>query len=309
MSLRIVGDTNIDFLGKRRAAYVGAILVVLLGLVAVGILMTGGGNLSIQFVGGSQVEGHFAQAVDISEIREALSSAGLGDAEIVHLQGRRQEHSFLIRFKAEQMETTQRAQHVLAALAQFFPDNVFTREYVHDVGPAVGATLKQDTFKAIAISLIGILIYVAIRFDLRFGLTATLATFHDVMAVMAFTYLIGMQIDILVVSAILTVAGYSLTDKVVVYDRIRENLRKFQRKSDFLPGVNRSINEVLSRTIMTGMATLSVLVVMLFFAGPVLFDFSLVLLTGILVGTYSSCFVAAPIYVDWENRRPKRFKA
>ena len=152
------------------------------------------------------------------------------------------------------------------------------------------------------------IIYIGLRFDFRSGVAATVATFHDVLAVLGIFFILNKEITLLVVTALLTLAGYSLTDTVVVYDRIRENLRKFRRKGQFVETVNRSINEVLSRTIMTSMTSLTVVVIILLFGGEVLHDFALALTIGIIVGTYSSVFVASPIVVEWEARAPKRFK-
>lgn len=309
MPFRIIGDTKIDFIGKRVPAFFVSGALVLMGLVAVVSTLAGGGNLGIQFVGGTQVEGSFVAAVDIGDLRTALTTGGFADAEIVRLEGRDQPNTFLIRLKSGDGESALRADAVIATIQQYFPDNTFTMDSVHEVGPAVGASLKRDALKAIIIALLGIMMYIGIRFDIRFGVAATMATFHDVLVVFGIVHLMGMEITILVVSALLTIAGYSLTDTVVIYDRIRENLRKYHRKSDFVPAVNRSINEVLSRTLMTSITTGAVVVVLFFLGGPVLRDFALILIMGIIVGTYSSWFVASPVYIEWEQRRPKRFKA
>ena len=309
MPFTIIGETNIDFFGKRKIAYIISAVFVLIGLVSMVMIFSGKANLGIQFTGGTSLEGYFEQAVDVGEIRQALASAGYDEAEIIQIAGRPQAHTFLIRTKAEVGGAARKAQSILDVLKQYFPNNAFHMDSVHEVGAAVGKDLKKDTLIAVALSLLGILVYIAIRFDLRFGIGATIATFHDVLAVLGIFYLLNVEITILLVSAILTLAGYSLTDKVTVYDRIRENLKKFHRKADFIPTINRSINEVLSRTVMTGTTVLAVLGILTFVGGPVLRDFALALILGIVVGTYSSIFVASPIYVEWENRSPKRFRA
>jgi preprotein translocase SecF subunit len=152
------------------------------------------------------------------------------------------------------------------------------------------------------------IIYIGLRFDFRSGVAATVATFHDVLAVLGIFFLMNKEISLLVVTALLTLAGYSLTDTVVVYDRIRENLTKFRKKGEFVVTVNGSINEVLSRTIMTSLSSLVVVVALYFFGGEVVHDFSLAMIFGIIIGTYSSIFVASPIVVEWEAKSPKRFK-
>jgi len=158
------------------------------------------------------------------------------------------------------------------------------------------------------LSLFGIIIYIWIRFDFRSGIAATIATFHDVLAVMGIFYILNIEFDLLIVTALLTLAGYSLTDTVVVFDRIRENLKKFRTKGEFAAAVNSSINEVLSRTINTSLTVLLVVGTLYALGGDVLQNFSLALIMGVLVGTYSSVFVASPIVVEWESRSPKRFK-
>lgn len=308
MPFSIIGETNIDFIGMRRPAYIISALLALLGLFAVVMIILGSANLGIQFTGGTMVEGYFDQPVQIGELRDALARGGFDDAEIVQIAGRPQPYTFFIRVKVAEGET-QKAQSVVDLIKQYFPNNTFNLDSVHEVGAAVGKDLKKDTLIAVALSLLGILVYIAIRFDLRFGVSATIATFHDVLAVVGVFYLMGVEINILLISAILTLAGYSLTDKVTVYDRIRENLKKFHRKADFVPAINRSINEVLSRTIMTGTTVLACLIILVVVGGPVLRDFALALLLGIIVGTYSSIFVASPLYVQWEEKSPKRFRS
>ena len=265
--------------------------------------------MGIQFVGGTLVEGYFENTVQTSDLRSALASGGYPDAEIQHLSGTGNDNTFLIRIKSDPIEGTQKAQAVIDVVKQSFPNNTFTMESVHEVGPAVGATLQRQARWAVLVSLLGILVYITLRFDFRFGVAATIATFHDVLAVLGIFYVFHVETTLLVISALLTLAGYSLTDTVVVYDRIRENLKKHHKKADFVPAVNRSINEVLSRTIMTSVTVMVVVLALFFVGGPVLRDFSLALILGVIIGTYSSVFVASPIYVEWESRSPRRFKA
>ena len=184
----------------------------------------------------------------------------------------------------------------------------FTVVSEHIIGPAVGETLRSDAQKAILLSLFGIVVYIWIRFDFRSGIAATVATFHDVLAVLGIFYILGYEFDLLIVTALLTLAGYSLTDTVVVFDRIRENLRKFRTKGEFATAVNGSINEVLSRTFNTSLTVLLVVGALYFLGGDAMRGFSLAIIMGVMVGTYSSIFVASPIVVEWEARSPKRFK-
>lgn len=194
------------------------------------------------------------------------------------------------------------------ALGAEFAGNTFTLDSVQEVGPTVGRELQQQALKAIFFALIGILIYIWIRFDFRFSVAATITTFHDVLVVLGFMFIFQREISLLVVSALLTLAGYSLTDTVVVFDRIRENLKLFRKKGDYVGAVNGAINEMLGRTIVTSTTTFLAVLVVLLLCGAVVRDFALALAIGILIGTYSSIFVAAPIMVEWEARSPKRFK-
>ncbi|MEE9554045.1 MAG: protein translocase subunit SecF, partial [candidate division Zixibacteria bacterium] len=194
------------------------------------------------------------------------------------------------------------------AISDHFPDNNFALDSTNNISSRVGDKLTRDAIKAIIFALFGILIYIWIRFDFRFGVAATIATFHDVLAVLGIYFLLDLEISLLVITALLTLAGYSLTDTVVVFDRIRENLKNFRRRSDFASTVNTSINGVLSRTAITSLTTMMVVLVLLIIGGEVLFDFALALMLGIIVGTYSSVFVASPIIVEWEQRAPKRVK-
>jgi len=181
------------------------------------------------------------------------------------------------------------------------PANTFIMESSAEIGPAVGDKLRKDTLIAVAISLLGIIIYIAWRFDFKFGVGAIVATLHDVLAMFAVFYLCNKEINLLFITAVLTVAGYSLTDTVVVFDRIRENMHKNLKEA--LPVVfNKSINEVLSRTIVTSLTAFLAAFSLFLFGGEVIHDFATALMVGIAVGTYSSVFVASPIVVVLENR-------
>jgi preprotein translocase subunit SecF len=308
----IIGKTNINFIGMRKYAFALSTCLVLLGLAAFVSILLGKAPMGIDFTGGTMVQGNFDQPVDIGKLRTALSGNGFPEANIQRLDIVGAENSFLIRVKtmpeglaAGEMATGQK---LLDVIKNAFPSNVFHKDSEHTIGPAVGETLRSQAKWAVILAVAGILIYIWIRFDFRFGVAATIATFHDVLAVLGILWALGIEIDLLVITALLTLGGYSLTDTVVVYDRIRENLKLFRKKGDFIATVNVSINEVLSRTIMTGLTTIIVVIVLLFFGGQVLRTMSLAMTIGIVVGTYSSWFVASPIVVEWEARSPKRFK-
>lgn len=304
----LIGVPNIDFIGKRKMAFVISAVLAVVGLFGLGMVWLGKANLGIDFAGGIMVQGHFTQPVSIDELRNVVGSQ-FPDAEINEVKDFSFPHAFIIKTKLPKTESQgmQEADKMSALLATRFPGNTFTKDSENVIGSAVGDQLAKDARLAVMLSILGILAYIAFRFDFRSGVAATIAMIHDVLAVIGIFYVIGVEFDLLVVTALLTLAGYSLTDKVVVYDRIRENLRKFRSKAQFMNCLNRSINETLSRTINTS-TTVVVVVVMVFLGGETLRNFALALVLGVIIGTYSSIFVASPIIYEWEQRRPTRFK-
>ncbi len=306
---RIIPDTNINFIGARKYSFILSLALIALGIFSFVMIFSGQGNLGIDFAGGVMIQGHFQEEVSIADLRAALSTQ-FEDAKVTEIRDFEEPNAFIIKVKqpATEAEGRERATAIVTLLGESFSDNAFTRDSEHIIGPAVGETLRSDAWKAVLISLIGIMIYIAIRFDARSGVAATIATFHDVLAVLGIMFILGYEFDLLMVTALLTLAGYSLTDTVVVFDRIRENLKKHRGRGEFVGAVNGSINEVLGRTFNTSITVLFVVVTLFFFGGEVLKTFSLALILGVLVGTYSSIFVASPIVVEWVSRYPSRFK-
>ena len=293
--LEIVGKTNIDFMGRRKIALGISGVLVLLGLIAVISIALGSANLGIDFAGGTAVQLKFDKPLPIESARTVLSKHGLGDAE---LQEFTQDNKLLIRVKTE----TTIEEAISDKIVQVFQDEFKGHSFVVDsstsIGPTIGQKLQKDALVAIVLSLIGIILYIAVRFEVRFGVAAAIATFHDVLAVLGIYYITNIEITLLVVTALLTLAGYSLTDTVIVFDRIRENLR--QRKRHTIETIiNNGINQVLSRTLVTTLTVVLVLVPLTLFGGEVLHDFSLALLLGVMIGTYSSIFVASPLLLMW----------
>ena len=303
--LEILGKTNIDFMGKRHIAFVVSGVLSLLGLVAVVQISRGAANMGIDFAGGTAVQLKFEEPIRIDDARKALESNGLTDAE---LQEFVEENKLLIRVKASTTIEEKVADRVVAVFSKEFPNNRFVVDSSTEIGPTVGIKLQQDALIAVLISFAGIILYIAARFEFRFGVAAAVATFHDVLAVLGAFYVLDKEITLLVVTALLTLAGYSLTDTVVVFDRIRENLR-LRRREGIVAVINSGINQVLSRTIVTSLTVVLVLIPLTLAGGEVLHDFSLALLWGVIVGTYSSVFVASPVLVIWpggEGRLLKR---
>ena len=298
--LEIIKNTNIDFLGKRNIAFIFSGIISLIGIFAMVQIATGKANLGIDFAGGTSVQLKFEKPVKVHDIRKALEDGGIKDFDLQELTG---ENKILVRAKNIEIQLGKVSEQITGVISQKFPDNKFVVDSTTEIGPKVGGKLRADAGMAIVVATIGILIYVAIRFKFNFAVGATVATFHDVTAVLGIFYLLGKEINLILVTALLTIAGYSLTDTVVVFDRIRENLRI--RLKDPVEGVmNLSINEVLSRTIVTSLTVLLTSVALFFFGGEVLHDFSLAMIIGLLVGTYSSVFVASPIVLLWGGNKP-----
>lgn len=305
--MHILPRTNINFIGRRRYAFLFSGFLLALGILAFVFIFMGKANLGIDFAGGTMIQGSFEKPIRVGEIRDALSKIGYGDAEIKELK-REIPNSFMIRIKTSQEEVTKVGEDILAQLEKDYPENKFNKDSIDQVGPVAGKILQNQARTAVLLALLGILIYIWIRFDFRFGVAATIATFHDVLAILGIFFILQKEITLLIVTALLTLAGYSLTDTVVVFDRIRENLKLFRKKGDFASITNNSINEVLSRTVITSLTTLFPVLVLFLIGGEVLRDFCLALIFGIIIGTYSSWFVASPIVVEWELHSPKRFK-
>ncbi len=293
--LEILGKTNIDFMGKRKFSFLFSGFMVLLGLIALVQIGRGAANLGIDFAGGTAVQLKFEQPVRIDEARKALEANGLGDVE---LQEFGQDNKLLIRVKASTTIEEKIAERVVGIFAKEFPANKFVVDSTTEIGPTIGKKLQEDALVAVVISFAGIILYIAARFELRFGIAAALATFHDVLAVIGVFYLLDKEITLLIVTALLTLAGYSLTDTVVVFDRIRENLKLRRRESEEAT-INAAINQVLSRTIVTSLTVVLVLMPLTVVGGEVLHDFSLALLGGVIFGTFSSVFVASPLLLLW----------
>lgn len=295
--MEILGKTSFDFVGKRYIAYLISIVLVLLGVLALIQISRGAANMGIDFAGGTSIQVKFQRPVDLGAVRQALSKSGIKDSEPQQFADGR---SVMIRLKRSTAAAGM-AQQVQDALRAGFSDNPFTLEASTEVGPAIGKELQRKALLAVVISLAGIVVYIAWRFEFRFGVAATVATFHDVLVVLGIIFILNKEITLLIVTALLTVAGYSLTDTVVVYDRIRENLRA-RRKEALGDVMNVSINQVLSRTAMTSLTTLLAAAALYFLGGEVLHDFAFALILGIVVGTYSSWFVASPLIYEWRIR-------
>jgi preprotein translocase subunit SecF len=290
-------ETHLDFMGKRFMGVGLSAVLVLLGVFAFVQIWTGNAKMGLEFTGGTALVVDFEQAVPIDQARAVLAQNGFGDAQIQDIKGTNQ---LAIRTKLSE-EGEQVAARIQTLFEQSFgasKPRIISTEFI---GPTIGRELRDKAIWAVIFSTIGFLVYIAFRFDFKFGVAAAIATFHDVFAVLGLSWAVGMEFTLLIITALLTIAGYSLTDTVVVFDRIRENLKKHQR-DPLLKVINTALNQVLSRTILTSLTTLLAVVVLYLLGGPVLRDFALVLMIGVIVGTYSSIFIASPILLMWRRR-------
>jgi len=282
-----VKTTNINFIGNRNIAL---IFSAVLTIISIGSIAVKGFQMGIDFTGGTLIEIGYQKAADLTVLRNTLDEAGFSDATVQNFGTAK---DVLIRLKLhEGVSSADLSAKVLEAINKNTAEPASLRR-VEFVGPQVGDDLAEDGFLAMLYSTIGILIYIAWRFEWKFSTGAIIATLHDVIVTMGFFSLLGLEFDLTVLAAVLALIGYSLNDTIVVYDRIRENFRLLRNKSTE-EIMNISVNETLSRTIMTSVTVLLVLVSLFFLGGEVIHNFSIVLLFGVFFGTYSSIFIASP---------------
>lgn len=298
--IELIKNPHIDFLGKKYIAFIVSGILSVIGVIAIVQIATGRANLGIDFAGGTAIQFKFEKPVALHNVRVAIESGGLKDFDLQDLPS---ENKILIRVKKADIKLGRISETIENILKEKMPDNKYVVDSTTEIGPKVGGRLRVDAAKAVGFAVIGILIYVAFRFQFKFGVGATVATFHDVLAVLGLFFLMGREINLILITALLTIAGYSLTDTVVVFDRIRENLKTRQRES-VEAVMNMSINEVLSRTIITSTTVFLTSLALFFFGGEVLHDFSLAMIMGVIIGTYSSIFVASPVVLLWGGKRP-----
>ena len=295
--LQFFKSANIDFLRRRKIAYYVSLGLIILSVIA--LVINKGPRYGVDFTGGYLLEVSYEKNVDTESIRKALMDIGFPDATIQRYTGT---NVFLIKVKESESEVMNKIKSTLKGLANGGMVE-FPREEL--VGPAVSKGLQVRALWVVFLGMIGILIYVTIRFTFRFGVASVVALFHDVFITLGIITLTGREFTIPMIAALLTILGYSINDSIVISDRIRENL-KLMRRDNFDTIVNRSLNSTLGRTIITSLTTIFVLLALFLFGGRVIHDFSFALLIGVVVGTYSSIFVVAPIVVDWEHKKPTR---
>lgn len=294
--------TKIDFIGKRRYAYIFSMILV---IISVGSLFFHKGlNYGIDFAGGSLIQVKFNKTVDIEEVKDVLSDMGLEDAIVQNFTGG-DANEYIIRVVKTEMDVTTLSEKVKDQLSERFGIGSVEIRREEMVGPKVGEDLKKKGFYAVILAMIGILIYVAVRFEFRYAVGAVCALIHDALITLGVFSLMNLEVSLPIIAAILTVIGYSINDTIVVFDRIRENMRK-ARKTPEGEVMNQSINETLSRTFMTSGLTLIAVMALYFLGGGVIHDFAFALIIGIVIGTYSSIYVASPVVLIWNKLFPQK---
>jgi SecD/SecF fusion protein len=289
--LKIINKPNINFIKMRKVAYAISAFLLIWGLIT--FASRGKDNYGIDFTGGTIQQFRFEQSVDTQEVRDVLKDIGIGDAVIQKFGN---DKEFIIRsFELD-------PEKIIGQFKTTFSDNDFEVLRVEKVGPSVGADLQSKAIKALIFAMICMVIYISIRFEVRFAVAAIVALLHDIGISIGVLSLTGREISTPVIAALLTIVGYSINDTIVVFDRIRED-RKLMRKASYEEVINASINQTLSRTILTSFTTFAVVLTLFLLGGAVINDFAFVLMVGVIVGTYSSIFIASPILIDWPGRR------
>ena len=288
--MRLLQKTNINFLGVKKFAALLSISIIIAGIVS--LVMKGGPLLSIDFTGGAIAQIKFKQAVDISELRNNLGNFGFTNAEIIEF-GSPDEVLIKTQYTGSSNEISEK---LTTALGE-----TFTLRRVESVGPKIGRELQQDALVAIGLALMMILIYIAFRFDAYYALGSVAAIIHDVLITLGVFSLLSYEINLSIIAAFLTIVGYSLNDTIVVFDRIRENIPKHMKKT-LKEVVNLSLNETMSRTVITSLTTMMVVVILFIWGGEVINLFAFALIVGVFVGTYSSIFVASPVMLYFASR-------
>ena len=289
--------THFDFMGKIKGAMVLSGIVILIGLGSIAI--SGGLKYGIDFAGGTLVQLHFKSPPDIEVIRDGLKTIGLGESTIQEFGSKK---DILIRVERSEEKLEAVGAMIKRSLSGEFNIDEITLERVEMVGPKVGRDLREKALLSILYAIIGIVIYISWRFEFQYAIAAIIALIHDVLVTMGAFSIFDKEFTLVIVAAFLTIIGYSLNDTIVVFDRIRENLRR-RGKSSLSEIINSSINQTLSRTLLTSGTTLLVVVALFFFGGEIIHDFSFALLVGVFVGTYSSIFIASVFLVYWASRK------
>ncbi len=299
--MRFIKQTNINFVDRRRTFFIISGLLLVASVLIV--VLRGGFNYGVDFTGGTLLQVRFEEPVSTDAIRGAMNAIGEGNASIQQDET----GGFIVRVQARELAGGRESfsNMARAQFEQSFPGNEFEILREETVGPRISKELQGKVLLAVLIGIIGILIYVSIRFDFRFGLGAVMALVHDTVITLGLVAVFNKEITITLIAAVLTVIGYSVNDSIVVSDRIREDIKKM-RKESFKTVVNAAVNQVLNRTVVTSVTTLFVTLAILILGAATIKDFAFVMTIGIIIGTYSSIFVVANSVVEWELKFPTK---
>lgn len=297
-------DTNFDFVSKMKAAVIASVTFIVIGMAS--IVYHGGLNLGVDFAGGAVVQVQFQKEATTDGLRTALDGVQLENSTIQAF-GTAENREFLIRTPETAADLKLLTDRIDSALAKTFGAGTYEIRRVEAVGPKVGKDLSQKAVLALALSWAAMLVYIAWRFEFRYAVGGILALIHDVLVTVAVLSLLNMEFTLNTVAALLTIIGFSINDTIVIYDRIRENVKK-KIRADLRQIVNVSVNETLSRTILTSLTVFMVLLALLFLGGPVIFDFSFALFVGVVAGSYSTVFIASPFVLFMERFAPSKRK-
>jgi len=294
--IELFKNPNYDFIGKRKWAYYFSITLTLIGLIS--LVAKGGLRYDIDFTGGTLIQVRFERAPSVAQIRSSLSTIHLGESVIQRFGDERE---YIIRLPLKEIPSEEVSRLVQSALgAGGGPLGKFEIRRVEFVGPQVGRDLQLQAVYLVLVGLVWIMIYIALRFDLKGGVAAVIAVIHDVLVCLGALSLTNREFSLPVLAALLTIIGYSVNDTIVAYDRLRENRGKMIPKGrTFADQMNDAVNQTLSRTVLTSLTTFFSAAVLLFFGGKTLEDFAFVLFVGVITGTYSTTYIAAAIVVDW----------
>jgi preprotein translocase subunit SecF len=293
--------TRFDFIGKKRFTIWVSTIVILLSLGS--IFFHGGLRYGVDFAGGILIQIRFSKAVNISEVRNALEAIGSRDAMVQKFGG---EDEFLIRVEKASGDLEEMSKTIQTSLQAQFKDRVLEIRRVEVVGPKVGKDLKRKALWAVGLSFLGMLIYVAWRFrEISYGLGGIVALIHDIIITYGAISIANLEYSLSLLAVIMTIIGFSINDTIVIFDRVRENIKKM-RKENFETIFNVSINETLGRTILTSGTVMIVVLILFFFGGPVIHDFAFTLIVGLISGTYSTVYIASPVVLLWDKYITKR---
>jgi preprotein translocase SecF subunit len=288
--MQLFPETHIDFIGKRRICYMISAAIILGGLAV--FALRGDKNYGVDFSGGTLQQYMFAKDINVDKLRDALTGIGYGNASI-------QQYGNL----KEVIIRTQKdiSRDLTKLFRDKFKDNPFDVLRVETVGPAVGKNLRQNATTSLLLGMAGILLYVMFRFNIKYSVAGVAALFHDIFVAIGALALTQRQFDLTIVAALLTIAGYSINDTIVIFDRVRENMR-LVKKGSFIDIVNLSVNQTFARTILTSGLTMLVVIALLFWGGEVLNDFSFCLFVGMISGVYSTVYIASPLVISWQKK-------